>query len=217
MAVTAENELERNHTGQRPSWDCEACGQPWPCANAKDVLLTEFRGYPSVLAIYMSAQMCEAVVDLTAHGTEPPADLFDRFMSWVHLASTDACAGNVFLHGRSPQETWSPEEAGSPQFRPPQFRPQQVRPQQVRPQQVRASQVEALQAEAPRAQTPQAQTPQAQAPQAQAPQAQAPEAQAPQAQTPQVLPPQAQTPQVLPPRAHDDHDRQAADHRGKQR
>jgi len=112
MAVTAETELERNHTGDRPSWDCVACGQPWPCANAKDLLITEFRGYPSVLAIYMSAQMCEAVLDLTAHGTEPPTDLFDRFMSWVHLASANgARAGGALPRARSPrgQESRIPE------------------------------------------------------------------------------------------------------------
>ena len=104
MTVRAENELERNHAAQRPSWDCEACLQPWPCANAKELLLNEFIGYPSVLTIYMSAQLCEAVLDLTAHGAEAPLDLFDRFMSWVHLASagTDV-RGGCPPQARSPQ------------------------------------------------------------------------------------------------------------------
>ena len=100
MTVKAENELERNHAAQRPSWDCEACLQPWPCANAKELLLNEFSGYPSVLTIYMSAQLCEAVLDLTAHGAEAPLDLFDRFMSWVHLASAGT---GVPPQARSPQ------------------------------------------------------------------------------------------------------------------
>ncbi len=76
------------HSGERPTWDCESCGQPWPCANAKEQLLQEFHGYPSVLAVYMSAQMCEAVLDLTAHGAEPPADLYERFLSWIHFAAS---------------------------------------------------------------------------------------------------------------------------------
>lgn len=95
MTVRPETDLEKNHATQRPSWDCEACLQPWPCANAKELLLEEFSGYPSVLAIYMSAQLCEAMLDLTAHGSDAPPDLFDRFMSWVHLASADRRARNI--------------------------------------------------------------------------------------------------------------------------
>jgi hypothetical protein len=79
--VTARQEV--NHLGDRPSWDCLACTQPWPCAHAKDELLTEFRRYPSSLAIYMSSYMCEALSDLTAHGEAPPPDLYERFLSWV--------------------------------------------------------------------------------------------------------------------------------------
>jgi hypothetical protein len=86
--MTTDN-LSDDHAGDRPSWDCEACAQPWPCANAKTTLLQEFRGFPSVLAVYMSAQMCEAILDLTAHGTEPPNDLYERFLSWIQLASTE--------------------------------------------------------------------------------------------------------------------------------
>lgn len=79
--VTLQQEV--NHLGKRPSWDCLACGQPWPCAQAKDELLHEFRRYPSSLTVYMSSYMCEALDDLTAHGEAPPPDLFERFLSWV--------------------------------------------------------------------------------------------------------------------------------------
>jgi len=72
-----------NHLGDRPSWDCLACTQPWPCAHAKDELLSEFRRYPSSLTIYMSSFMCEAMDDLTAHGEVAPPDLYERFLSWV--------------------------------------------------------------------------------------------------------------------------------------
>jgi hypothetical protein len=71
------------HIAQRPSWDCRACTQPWPCANAKTDLLAEFQDFPSVLMIYMSAQMCEALNDLTAHGALAPPDLYDRFITWA--------------------------------------------------------------------------------------------------------------------------------------
>ena len=33
--------------------------------------------------IYMSAQMCEALNDLTARGAPAPPDLYDRFISWA--------------------------------------------------------------------------------------------------------------------------------------
>ena len=81
-----EDERQIDHLGVRPSWDCVACGQPWPCANAKEELLTEFRNFPSVLAIYMSAQLTEAFDDLSATSGHPPPDLYDRFIAWIHRA-----------------------------------------------------------------------------------------------------------------------------------
>jgi hypothetical protein len=71
------------HLLARPSWDCVACAQPWPCAQAKEELLCDFRRHPSSLTIYMSSYMCEALNDLTAHGEAPPPDLYERFLSWV--------------------------------------------------------------------------------------------------------------------------------------
>ena len=101
MTTVAEDEFDECHAGARPSWDCEACGEPWPCANAKDRLIAEFRGFPSVLTVYMSAQMCEAMLDLTAHGTEAPADLYERFLSWVHFATPRPRGGNGFPQAQS--------------------------------------------------------------------------------------------------------------------
>jgi hypothetical protein len=72
------------HVAARPTWDCRNCGNPWPCATAKTDLLHEFRYFPSVLAIYMTAQMCEALDDLTFSAGSPPSDLYERFMSWQH-------------------------------------------------------------------------------------------------------------------------------------
>jgi hypothetical protein len=71
------------HVGQRPNWDCRICAEPWPCAVAKGELVVEFRNFPSVLSIYMSAQMYDAANDFMAHGAGPPADLYERFLSWV--------------------------------------------------------------------------------------------------------------------------------------
>jgi hypothetical protein len=71
------------HLYQRPTWDCRICENPWPCANAKSDLLAEFAKFPSVLQIYMSAQMHDALHELTAHGEPVPADLYQRFLSWT--------------------------------------------------------------------------------------------------------------------------------------
>jgi hypothetical protein len=103
MTVMTDEQLNKEHVGERPSWDCEACARPWPCADAKERLLIEFRGFPSVLTIYMSAQMCEAMLDLTAHGIDPPTDLYDRFLSWVHLASARNRGGKGTRRARPPR------------------------------------------------------------------------------------------------------------------
>ncbi|GAA2623019.1 hypothetical protein GCM10010436_29400 [Paractinoplanes durhamensis] len=74
------------HLHGRPDWDCRTCQQPWPCANAKANLLVEFRKFPSVLTIYLSAQMYDAMGDLTSHGEPMPTDLYDRFLTWARHA-----------------------------------------------------------------------------------------------------------------------------------
>jgi hypothetical protein len=74
---------DAEHRGARPTWDCLACAQPWPCAGAKEELIAEFRRHPSSLTIYMSSHMGEALDDLTAHGEAPPPDLYERFIAWI--------------------------------------------------------------------------------------------------------------------------------------
>ncbi|GIM89520.1 hypothetical protein [Paractinoplanes toevensis] len=74
------------HLRDRPDWDCRSCQQPWPCANAKANLLVEFRQFPSVLTIYLSAQMYEALGDMTSRGEPAPPNLYERFLSWARHA-----------------------------------------------------------------------------------------------------------------------------------
>ena len=81
------NTQQAEHLHDRPGWDCRVCGKPWPCANAKADLLAEFRLFPSVLTIYMSGQMYDALGDLTAHGQSTPPDLYDRFLGWAKPSS----------------------------------------------------------------------------------------------------------------------------------
>jgi hypothetical protein len=79
--LTAVQDAE--HLYDRPSWDCRTCGDPWPCANAKASLAAEFQGFPSVLAIYLTAQMHDALIDLTVNGAAAPSDLYERFLAWI--------------------------------------------------------------------------------------------------------------------------------------
>ena len=96
MPTPAPNGLNRPHAPEYPSWECGACLQPWPCANAKTLLFGEFHDFPAVLAVYMSAQMGNAVLDLTADGSPPPPDLYDRFLAWTRLDSSKPRPGNGF-------------------------------------------------------------------------------------------------------------------------
>lgn len=74
---------EFEHLPDRPHWRCRACDRPWPCPDARASLLHEYRSYPSLLKIYLSAQMYEALDDFTAHGDSPPLDLYERFLLWA--------------------------------------------------------------------------------------------------------------------------------------
>jgi hypothetical protein len=81
--TTSVQSVEHLHV--RPAWDCRVCHQPWPCADAKTNLLIEFRGFPSVLAVYLAGQMYDAADDLTSHGEGTPTDLYERFVSWARV------------------------------------------------------------------------------------------------------------------------------------
>lgn len=67
------------HNPGRPSWDCRACGQPWPCAPAREAMSSEFKNFPTVLRIYLVAQMTDAARDVS--GIQPP-ELYARFLDW---------------------------------------------------------------------------------------------------------------------------------------
>jgi hypothetical protein len=68
----------RVHAPERPSWDCLACGQPWPCDPAREELKADLDRVS--LAIYMWNQLEVAVRDLPP---TPPAEIFERFIKWT--------------------------------------------------------------------------------------------------------------------------------------
>lgn len=75
-----------DHLNDRPGWKCLACGELWPCATAQERLIEEFWAFPSILTIYLTAQMYDALGDLVADGQMAPADLFERFVAWARKA-----------------------------------------------------------------------------------------------------------------------------------
>jgi hypothetical protein len=73
-AVAADGE----HVAERPSWDCRACGRPWPCDPAREALVIEMDRV--TLAIYMWSNLEEAVMDLPRG---PAPEFFERFIRWT--------------------------------------------------------------------------------------------------------------------------------------
>jgi hypothetical protein len=71
------------HLYRRPSWQCQVCGQPWPCAGARGRMLDEFRMFPTVLAIYLASQLYDALGDIQSRGQPVPPDLYERFVAWA--------------------------------------------------------------------------------------------------------------------------------------
>ncbi|MEV4196869.1 hypothetical protein [Micromonospora globbae] len=73
------------HVPIRPLWMCRACGQPWPCAEARLLLRVEYDQKPVELAIYLSGLYHEATHDLfrlNPHDGPTPRELFERFVAW---------------------------------------------------------------------------------------------------------------------------------------
>ncbi|MEV5818949.1 hypothetical protein ABUL04_27015 [Micromonospora harpali] len=73
------------HTPLRPLWCCRACGQPWPCAEARLLLKADYAGNAIGLSIYLCGMFYEAARDLYRLNPDDgpaPADLYARFVAW---------------------------------------------------------------------------------------------------------------------------------------
>ena len=68
----------RGHVAGRPSWDCLACGRPWPCDPARECLAAAM----DPIQLAMDAWTCleRAVGELPSR---PAAEAFDRFVAWT--------------------------------------------------------------------------------------------------------------------------------------
>jgi hypothetical protein len=73
-----------DHNPARPSWVCNACAEPWPCATRQRQLLAEFDGSFVSLLMYLSTRFQEAAQE------QPDAlagDLYGRFILWARNAA----------------------------------------------------------------------------------------------------------------------------------
>ncbi|WP_433687850.1 hypothetical protein ACQP0I_02945 [Micromonospora carbonacea] len=73
------------HATLRPLWCCRACGQPWPCAEARLLLKADYAGNAIGLSIYLCGMFYEAARDLYRLNPDDgpaPADLYARFVAW---------------------------------------------------------------------------------------------------------------------------------------
>jgi hypothetical protein len=81
------------HLHGKPTWNCRTCTQPWPCPTARADLTEEFREFPSVLTVYMAAQMHEALSDLASETRQQtPRDLYARFLGWIRHTPPESMA-----------------------------------------------------------------------------------------------------------------------------
>lgn len=81
-----KTELAANgeHVPIRPSFDCACCGESWPCAPAKVLLLEEHRGNRLSITMYLSVYMEEALGEaIRDHAWGRVDDLYERFLGWV--------------------------------------------------------------------------------------------------------------------------------------
>ncbi|WP_243707773.1 hypothetical protein [Micromonospora sp. KC606] len=91
MTVLGGIRTVTGHIGSQPTWDCEACGQPWPCpafqAIPPDQLTT------STLIPAMALLVPSAIRDLRGRpeGPEPP-EIVKRFLWFLPLNDDEARA-----------------------------------------------------------------------------------------------------------------------------
>lgn len=66
------------HLPTRPTWDCGACRQDWPCAAARHELRAEM--HPGALAVYVGGHLADASADMPQLS---PQALHHRFLGWT--------------------------------------------------------------------------------------------------------------------------------------
>ncbi|WP_018785198.1 hypothetical protein [Micromonospora sp. CNB394] len=81
----------RPHLPIRPLWICKRCAHPWPCAEARLALLTEYAADRLALSVYLCGQLYDAAQELhrlNPHEAPSPQALFARFVGWAPLRTS---------------------------------------------------------------------------------------------------------------------------------
>ena len=75
------------HRAVRPAWQCEDCGEPWPCGERRATLLGEYPSDRLALLTFLADSMLDAIEDFHCprRGTVP--DLYERFLGWARRDS----------------------------------------------------------------------------------------------------------------------------------
>ncbi|MEV4271917.1 flavin reductase [Micromonospora aurantiaca (nom. illeg.)] len=69
-----------DHQPHRPTWECRACYEPWPCPAGQVQLAEAYRDDRSGLRIYMGELYAAAQEDLHDF---PPRLLYTQFVAWT--------------------------------------------------------------------------------------------------------------------------------------
>ncbi|TDB79000.1 hypothetical protein E1182_14235 [Micromonospora sp. KC721] len=79
------------HIGCHPTWDCEVCGEPWPCPAFRAIGQDRLDG--TTLIPVMSSLIRNAIRDLRGRpeGPEPP-EIVKRFLWFLPLNDEEARA-----------------------------------------------------------------------------------------------------------------------------
>jgi hypothetical protein len=70
--------MNGEHIEVRPSWNCRACGRPWPCGPAREELAAARDSVALRVRMWLTLEI--ACQDMP-HG--PAHELFDRFLRWT--------------------------------------------------------------------------------------------------------------------------------------
>jgi hypothetical protein len=80
------------HRATRPAWDCEDCGEPWPCPDRRTALLDVYLSDRLALLIFLADLMLDAIEDFHRSGRGSVPDLYERFLGW---APRDSASGSA--------------------------------------------------------------------------------------------------------------------------
>ncbi|WP_431728562.1 hypothetical protein [Verrucosispora sp. TAA-831] len=91
-AQDMESRYTQHHIPVRPSWDCTACGEPWPCETARARLLAAYGPDVTNLSQYLGGHYHDALEDMPADAAR---GLHMRIIGWVRRAQPvqDAICG----------------------------------------------------------------------------------------------------------------------------